>query len=180
MHSPSPARDPDRAEKILDAAERRIRAAGYGGFSFRDLATDVAIRSASVHHHFPTKTALAAAVARRYTDRFLSALEAAPGPVLPTWRGAFRAALRRDGRMCLCGVLGAEAGGLPAEVVAEVRRFFTQCIAAMARRLEAEGMAAEPARQRATQALAALEGAMLVARAMDDLGLFDRATALLG
>lgn len=180
MDIPAPARDPDRAEKILDAAERRIRAAGYGGFSFRDLAADVAIKSASVHHHFPTKTALAAAVARRYTDRFLQGLEAAPGPALPTWRDAFRTALRRDGRMCLCGVLGAEAGGLPPEVVAEVRRFFAQCIAAMALRLEAEGMEAEPAQQRATQALAALEGAMLVARAMDDVALFDRATAGLG
>src|SRR3712207_8206920 len=43
------------AERIMDAAERRIRAAGYGGFSFRELAAEVGVKSASVHHHFPTK-----------------------------------------------------------------------------------------------------------------------------
>ena len=52
-------------EAIMDAAERRIRELGYNGFSFRDIAADVGIKSASVHHHFPTKPALAAAVARR-------------------------------------------------------------------------------------------------------------------
>ena len=47
-------------EAIMDAAERRIRELGYNGFSFRDIAADVGIKSASVHHHFPTKPALAA------------------------------------------------------------------------------------------------------------------------
>jgi TetR/AcrR family transcriptional repressor of nem operon len=30
-----------------------MRHAGYGGFSFRDLAAEIGIKSASVHHHFP-------------------------------------------------------------------------------------------------------------------------------
>ncbi|HJY50709.1 MAG TPA: TetR/AcrR family transcriptional regulator [Stellaceae bacterium] len=46
--------------------------AGYGGFSFRDLAAEISIKSASVHHHFPTKATMTAAVARRYGDRFLA------------------------------------------------------------------------------------------------------------
>jgi TetR/AcrR family transcriptional repressor of nem operon len=173
------ARDPDRAEKLLDAGEARIRAAGYGGFSFRDLGADVGVSSASVHHHFPTKTALAAAVARRYTQRFLGALADAPPPVLPAWRAAFRQALLRDGRMCLCGVLGAEAGGLPPEIVAEVRAFFAGAMDAIATGLVAEGATAAQAASRAAAAVAVLEGAMLVARAMDDPALFDRATVAL-
>jgi TetR/AcrR family transcriptional repressor of nem operon len=177
---PRAARDPQRAERLLDAAEARIRQAGYGGFSFRDLGADVGVSSASVHHHFPTKTALAAAVARRYTQRFLAALADAPTPVLPAWRAGFRSALLRDGRMCLCGVLGAEAGGLPPEIVAEVRAFFAGAIAAIAAGLRAEGAAPADAETRAVAAMATLEGAMLVARAMDDPTLFDRATAALG
>lgn len=42
-----------------------MRNGGYGGFSFRDLAAEIGIKSASVHNHFPTKAAMAAAVARR-------------------------------------------------------------------------------------------------------------------
>jgi TetR/AcrR family transcriptional regulator, transcriptional repressor for nem operon len=53
---------------IMDAAERRMQLGGFGGFSFRELATDVGIKSSSVHYHFPTKEALAAAVIRRWAE----------------------------------------------------------------------------------------------------------------
>ena len=43
------------------------------GFSFRDLAAEIGIKSASVHHHFPTKAGMAAAVARRCGERLLKA-----------------------------------------------------------------------------------------------------------
>jgi TetR/AcrR family transcriptional repressor of nem operon len=164
-----------RAEEILDAAERRIREAGYNGFSFRDLAEDVGVRSASVHHHFPTKAALGAAVARRYTDRFIAALDGVAGHELAAaWRAAFRRALQEDGRMCLCGVLGAEAGALPPEVAAEARRFFERGADLLAGAQEVQDASARDAGLRI---LATLEGAMLLARALGDLTAFDRATA---
>ena len=55
----------ETAERLMDLAEARIRDAGDGGFSFRDLAAEIGIKSASVHHHFPTKAGIVAAVARR-------------------------------------------------------------------------------------------------------------------
>jgi AcrR family transcriptional regulator len=61
----------ETAEQLMCLAEAHIRDAGYGGFSFRDLAAELGIKSASVHHHFPTKATMAAAVARRYRDRIL-------------------------------------------------------------------------------------------------------------
>ena len=59
----------DMKTAILDAAERRIQAGGFGGFSFREIAEDVGIKSSSVHYHFPTKEDLAAEVVRRWADR---------------------------------------------------------------------------------------------------------------
>jgi AcrR family transcriptional regulator len=53
---------------ILNAAEARMRLGGFNGFSFRDIAADVGVKSSSVHYHFPTKETLAAAVIHRYTD----------------------------------------------------------------------------------------------------------------
>ena len=159
----------------MDAAERRIREGGYNGFSFRDLAADVGVRSASVHHHFPTKAALAAAVARRYADRFLGEVEGERGErLVAAWRAAFRRALREDGRMCLCGVLVAEAGALPPEVAAEARRFFERGAACLA---HAHDGPATEARDAGLRVLATLEGAMLIARALGDPTAFDRATA---
>jgi TetR/AcrR family transcriptional repressor of nem operon len=66
------------AERLIDLAEAHIRNARYGGFSFRDLGAEIGIKSASVHHHFPTKASMAAAVARRYGDRFFAAWRVSP------------------------------------------------------------------------------------------------------
>ena len=116
-----------RGSWLVDAAERRIRAGGYGGFSFRDLAADVGVKSASVHYHFPTKGALVAAVARRYNDRVAHAVEekiAAGSTVVKAWREVFLGALAEGPAMCLCGSLGAISSELTPEVTDEVRRFF--------------------------------------------------------
>jgi AcrR family transcriptional regulator len=95
----------ETAERLMGLAEAHIRDAGYRGFSFRDLAAELGIKSASVHHHFPTKATMAAAAARRYGDRFLEAVAARPSEsgeeAISVYRSAFRAALDRDGRMCL-------------------------------------------------------------------------------
>ena len=54
---------------IMDAAERRMQLGGFGGFSFREIAADVGIKSSSVHYHFPTKVALGGSEARRPRSR---------------------------------------------------------------------------------------------------------------
>ena len=60
---------------IMDAAERRMQQGGFGGFSFREIAADVGIKSSSVHYHFPTKENLAAAVIRRWAERTSERIE---------------------------------------------------------------------------------------------------------
>src|ERR1700726_4680720 len=145
----------------MDLAEGHIRNAGYGGFSFRDLAAEIGITSASVHHHFPTKATMTAAVARRYGDRFLAAVARRPNEraedAIAAYRSAFRATLDRDGRMCLCGVLGAEAGVLSPEVAEEIQSFFHHCIDDLTRRIGGPG-----AETRAFRIMATLEGGMML------------------
>jgi len=166
----------ETAERLMDLAESHIRNAGYGGFSFRDLAAEIGIKSASVHHHFPTKATMAAAVARRYADRFLDTVAGQPNEAaedaIAMYRSAFRAALERDGRMCLCGVLGAEAGGLPREVAEAILTFFNRCIEDLSRRIGGPDPKA-----RALHVMATLEGGMMLARAFGSIEAFDQATA---
>src|SRR5262245_5264004 len=164
----------DTASAILDAAEERIRSAGYSGFSFRDVAADVGVKASSVHYHFPAKEKLAAAVARRYTDRFLEAVEnelAQGTDVVQAWRQVFRAALHRDGRMCLCGALAVTSYDLADEVREEVKRFFVLGI----EKLMKDGLS----RDAAVQVLATLEGAMLAANILDDQSIFESGSAAL-
>jgi TetR/AcrR family transcriptional regulator, transcriptional repressor for nem operon len=122
----------ETAARLMDLAEARIREAGYRGFSFRDLAAEIGIKSASVHHHFPTKAGMAVAVARRYGERFFELVGPRPGEnsgdVIATYRSALRNEIKRDGRMCLTGMLGTGAGGLPPAVLEEIETFFRRCI----------------------------------------------------
>ena len=163
-------------QRLMDLAEARIGKGGYWDFSFRDLAAAIGIKSASVHHYFPTKAGLVAAVARRYSERFFEIVaprrNESSDDVIAIYRSAFRNAFEQDGRMCLNGMLGTEAGGLPLEVRKEVREFFQRCVSDLASRLSGPG-----ATTRAFQVMATLEGGLILARAHDDVSAFDRATA---
>jgi TetR/AcrR family transcriptional repressor of nem operon len=164
----------DTVETILNVAERRIREAGYNGFSFRTVAAEVGVKGASVHYHFPSKDALAAAVARRYNERIAETVNQdvkAGTDVVQAWLDVFRAALADGARMCLCGALGATLGDLSPSVAEEVRRFFDLGLNSL--------MAGGLTRERATQVLATLEGAILMASVRGDVAIFDQATATL-
>jgi TetR/AcrR family transcriptional regulator, transcriptional repressor for nem operon len=157
---------------IIDAAERRMQAGGFGGFSFREIAADVGIKSSSVHYHFPTKEDLAAAVIRRWaeeTSKFIDEeLAKDPDPVR-VWTNAFRGTALSEERMCPCTVLGAAAQDLPPQVAREVKGFFTMCLD----KLVAEGLSPS----NAAEVLSTITGALVVANALGDTSAYDRATS---
>lgn len=163
-------------DRILDAAEARARTAGYHGFSFRDLALDVGVKSSSVHYHFPTKALLAEELARRYAERAEAALgdPAAVGPEEAIRRVTllFRDALLRQDRMCLCGLFGAERDGLPPEVAVATGRFFRSILDFLEAAFGPDWTGPGPA-----SILARLEGGLILARALRDPALFEEALA---
>lgn len=163
------------AERVMDVAEALIQQRGYGGFSFDDVAQAVGIRKPSVHHHFRTKADLVAALARRYTERFESALAAIdvarrdPLARLKAYVQLFATTYAQDGRLCVCGMLGAEADALPAGVADAVAEFFQlnlTWLSAALRDAQRSGQVAtgQRAANLAELMLSALEGAMVVGR----------------
>jgi TetR/AcrR family transcriptional regulator, transcriptional repressor for nem operon len=160
--------------RLLDAAAKAIQTRGYNGFSFHDLSTAVGIKTASIHYHFPTKAALGEALVQRYSDDFMKALgdpdAEAPDELLARYIGLFRQSLQQ-GRMCLCGMVGAEIEDVPEAVAAEVRAFFAANRLWLQRVLTRQGVP-KPF-ETAAMVIAALEGAMLVARVSGDSQLFD-------
>jgi TetR/AcrR family transcriptional repressor of nem operon len=162
----------DVASAIMDAAERRMRSGGFNGFSFREIAADVGVKSSSVHYHFPTKEKLAAAVVRRYSDHVGELIDKETshgGSVSEVWARAFRGTLYSEDRMCPATVLGASSLDLPEEVAVEVQRFFKMHLD----RLVAGGLSPNTA----AELLATVTGAMVVATALDDRSVYDRATS---
>ncbi|MEP5729501.1 MAG: TetR family transcriptional regulator [Sulfitobacter sp.] len=163
----------DKAVDILNAARVLMMDRGFNGFSFRDVAAEVGIKSASIHYHYATKADLAEATARAYRETFdeaLDALDASDATMLLRAYGAlFVTSLRDQGGLCLGGVLAADAATLPEQVRAEVIRFFeTQhhWVAATVR----DGQARKEIRADldpdafARMFVSSLEGAMMVSR----------------
>jgi TetR/AcrR family transcriptional regulator, transcriptional repressor for nem operon len=168
----------DIREAILNSAESRIRAGGYHSCSFREIASDVGIKSASVHYHFPTKAELGAALVARYQARVLAEIgspddERDLAAKLGAMRGAFRNGLERGDGMCLCGVLATETRSLPSPVAGATQHYFIACNDWL-RRAFSRDQIEQPGRK-ALQVTALLQGAMLQAIALDDVKAFDAA-----
>ena len=172
----------DMREAIMAAARAAVQARGYNALSFRDLAAEVGIKSASVHYHFPTKGDLAVARARRYTDEgeaFLAEIIGASSDAswcMDQYTKIFRAALVNDNRMCLCGIMSAELDNLPESVRAEVDRFTEMNVAWLGRVLS---LARPEARtdvvdEHAMAIFSAIEGAQLGARGRGRIDVYDR------
>ena len=156
-------------DTILDAAEARARSGGYHGFSFRDLAADVGVKSSSVHYHFPTKADLAETLTRRYTERARDHLGAhgdlSADEAIARVTNLFEAALLTDDKMCLCGLFGAERDALPPEVTIATAAFFRLLIDYLTDALEGD-------EARAAAIVAQLEGGLILARTLDDPAMF--------
>ncbi|MEO9684553.1 MAG: TetR/AcrR family transcriptional regulator [Tateyamaria sp.] len=125
----SAANPSSKALDILESARMLIMDRGFNGFSFRDVAASVGIKSASIHYHYATKADLAEATAQAYNEAFKEAvaqLEADTATdLLRAYGGLFVTTLREHGRLCLGGMLAADVASLPDQVRTEVAVFFT-------------------------------------------------------
>jgi TetR/AcrR family transcriptional repressor of nem operon len=166
------------AQKILDIAEQLAQVRGFNGFSYADIADELAVTKASLHYHFRSKAELGRALIVRYRSTFNEALaeidQTAADAVekLRRYVDLYEAVMRNN-RVCLCGMFAAEYVTLPEPMREELRHFFETNERWLSRVLTAgrhEGTLAfnGPARERARCLLGALEGTMLVARSCGD------------
>ena len=174
----------ETAERILDAANALLIDRGYSAFSYADIAETVKIRKASIHHHFPTKAGLVAAVLRRHRARISEGMKALDDQIenplvriknyFKYWEGCIEG---RTLSFCIGALLGAEMPSLPEEVQAEVRLHFSMLTEWFERTLKAGSKARVIHLQGAvaTEAqmlIAVLHGAMLSARATNNGDVF--------
>jgi TetR/AcrR family transcriptional repressor of nem operon len=173
----------DTASDILDIAERLVQSRGFNGFSYADVSSELGITKAALHYHFPGKAELGESLIARYTDRFGDALAAidaetasAPDKLL-AYCDLYRSTLR-DQRMCLCGMLAAEFNTLGQPMREAIIKFFDQNqqwligLLETGRRAGTVGFV-EPVDQAAQTIIAALEGAMLIARPYQNPAVLD-------
>lgn len=135
MKSVSPIR-----EQLLEHTLVLLSTRGYNGFSYRDLAELVGVKTSSIHYYFPAKEDLALAAVQTYAaniGELMSAIEiTAPmkeqiDQYLALWRTNLS-----TGRVCLCGMLAAESASLPENVLTALQTFYRMQETWITRRLE--------------------------------------------
>lgn len=179
------------SDTILNCARDLIIAGGYNGFSYADIAGQVGIRKASIHHHFPTKADLVRTLVSKYREEAKSGIAAMerhiPDPLdqLRAYAGYWQACIS-DARasFCICALLASELPLLPEAIALEVRAHFRTLSAWLAEvlergaqlgRLQFSGAAAVEAER----FLATVHGAMLSARAYGEPNVFGTVLASL-
>lgn len=179
----------DTKELILSVAQKLVQQRGFNGFSYADIAEEVGIRKASLHHHYATKAELGVALLASYSTQLddelqrISALPAKADVKLAAYAAIFRGSLDAD-RICMGGMLASDWLTLDTSMLPSLKRFFERNIEWLTEVL-AEGKSQKlfvlnsAAADYARVLLASLQGALLVARATGDHETFDRTVSLL-
>jgi len=162
---------------ILDLGESLLQDKGFNGFSYAHIASELGIKNAAVHYHFPTKEELGCAIVQRYRDRFQLWINNARVKDLPPsekldWFFDIYASMRADhGKVCIAGVLESEFNSLPDALRQQTESLTSELLSWLAGTLE-EGREAgafqfngQPA-DKAALILSSLQGALQMARAL--------------
>ncbi len=163
----------DTRDQLLDVAHRLVETRGFNAFSFKDLASSVGIKTASVHYHFPTKGDLGEALVERYLrglEERLTELDALAGTHarLEGFIAVYEGTRQREA-LCLCGSIASDLDAVPSKLAGPVGRYMTRSETWLKQTL-AHGRAAgeipqdrDPTRL-ATLFLTSLQGALIIAR----------------
>ncbi|EGV0885225.1 TetR/AcrR family transcriptional regulator [Escherichia coli] len=176
-------------EQILASAQRLVQTRGFNGFSYADIAKEVGIRKASVHHHFPTKTDLGVVLVEMYAAMLdaallnISASSASVDEKLASYVGIYRNTLEAN-RVCLGGMLASEALTLDQAILPGLKNFFARNTQWLTEILT-EGkkkrifFLSSTAANHAHLFVSSLQGALMLARATGDRKAFDQTVSLL-
>lgn len=176
-------------DQILSTAQRMVQQRGFNGFSYADIAAEVGIRKASIHHHFPSKDDLAKVLIENYTTSFenavkhISASKRKALDKLDAYCDIYLDTLKSD-CACLGGMLASECLTLEPSVTRWLKRFFSVNISWLTALLE-EGKANRQlsytgrAEEQANLILSSMQGALLLARATGNPKILKSSTDML-
>jgi AcrR family transcriptional regulator len=109
-----PPAGPERREALVKAAAAQIARDGLSGLRLRDVAAEVGIDHSTIHHHFPTKQDLVAAVIDHATGQLRTTAPAGESPAQrlhQTLTGLGRAIAERPQLFALLRELDLRAAG---------------------------------------------------------------------
>jgi AcrR family transcriptional regulator len=168
----------DRASAVPALAEA-FREHGFEGASLAVLSKATGLGKGSLYNFFPggkeeMMAAVLADIDRWFEQAIFAPLERAddPAAAIASMIDDVTAYFRSGRRICLVGALGLNAAGEAFN--GAINGYFARWIAVLARCLEIGGVEPDRARILAEEAVSAIQGAIVLARAIDDESAFAR------
>lgn len=164
---------PSVRDQLLEHTLVLVRQRGFNGFSYRDLAERVGVKTSSIHYHFPSKEDLVQAAVTEYSARNSERVHGIDTslPVDEQARAYLAPWLATAGgdAICLVGMLSADAVFLPEAVHRILKDFYRLHETWLTRLLETAQAVQHKALPIPPQALAqavfgALQSGLVVAR----------------
>ena len=118
-----------KKEEIILEACRALQEGGVNGFSFRDLADTVGVKSSSVHYYFKNKNDLFIAVLEAFTGEFTQNLQSildessSLQDVIDGIIDQF-IEIAQEQKFCVCGMLAIDQKHLSEEMISRVNETF--------------------------------------------------------
>jgi TetR/AcrR family transcriptional regulator, lmrAB and yxaGH operons repressor len=169
---------PDTRARILGAALRLFRKRGYHGAGLNDILELAQAPKGSLYHHFPDgKEQIGVAVVAEITRSILSLYSSSrarttAAVVLQAGEQMAKTIERTNHEICtLFTAFLAERSSSPKLGLA-VANAYAEMTAALQIRLQAEGMTARVAKDRATAVVMLLEGGAMIAQAQQNVAPF--------
>ncbi|MCM8537271.1 MAG: TetR/AcrR family transcriptional regulator [Lentisphaeraceae bacterium] len=172
-----------KKKEIMQTACYALQKGGVNGFSFRDLAESVGIKSSSVHYHFRNKNELFKAIIIDFreslSERLVKLSEESDSlqEVLLALIDIFEGVLD-EGKFCVCGMLAADMMHLDKEVTEELKATFRALENWLQDTIERLGTKDIPIDSLALIFISSLEGAMLVDRISGEKNYFSAIRAM--
>lgn len=115
--------------QLITHAQRLIQTRGYNGFSYRDLAQLIGIKTASIHYYFPQKEDLLLAAVQEYRARWDLRVGSIPGNLtaaekLQRYVDLSSEAIGSAEGVCLGSALAADLMTLPGCVRKDLQDFY--------------------------------------------------------
>ena len=161
----------------MELTESLLQDKGFNGFSYAHISSELGVKNAAIHYHFPTKEALVCAVIKRYRDRFQLWInnsrvkDLSPEEKLDWFFSIYTNTRADNGKVCLVGSLEAEFNSIPDSLRKETEAMNNELLAWLQSTLH-EGREAgafkfngDPV-NKAALVLSSLQGALQMARAL--------------
>jgi TetR/AcrR family transcriptional repressor of nem operon len=165
-------------ERIMDIAEHLIMSRGFNRFSYKDISTEMNVKNAAIHYHFPSKNDLGVAVIRRAQARcrkwngMTVKKDGSPVEMLNAFLDMFSGYLESGEYVCLASALETDFNTFSKEMQNEVRAYAAEMhnwIRNLLEKGREEGLFtySDSPEDKAFLILSSIQGALEIARVSD-------------